>query len=170
MESVDTAHLRPTFKIPLTLPRTEAIEAIRAGFVARAQLSGRWRGKGRWAELYVPDSERRIWSPYLSVRIDEEVDGCSLFGRFAPHPSVWTFFMFLYGAVVVLVVFGATFGYVQWVSGTSVWALWMVWIGFPALFLLHAVSWAGKWLGRDQMLRLRGELDDVLEGLPERSE
>lgn len=161
-ERIDTGHLRPTFSVPVALPRGETIEAIRVAMVARPELSGRWRGKGRWAELYVPESERRIWSPYLSVRVDDESGGCSLFGRFAPYPSVWTFFMFLYGCVASVVVFGATFGYVQWTSGTPAWALWSVWIGLPALVLLHGVSWLGKRLGRSQMVRLKAEMDDVL--------
>jgi len=162
METVDTGHLRPTFTVPLALSREHAIEALRAAFVAREELSGRWRGKGRWAELYVPDNERRLWSPYLSVRVDEEDEGCSLFARFAPHPAVWTFFMFLYGGIATLVVFGATFGYVQWASGTPAWALWSIWIGVPALLLLHGVSWMGKRLGRFQMIRLKAELEEAL--------
>lgn len=161
-EHLDSGHLRPTFSIPVALSRPDAIEALRASFVARPELSGRWRGKGRWAELYVPDAERRIWSPYLSVRVDEDADGCTLFARFAPYPSVWTFFMFLYGAVATLVVFGATFGYVQWASGTDAWALWSIWFGVPVLALLHGVSWLGKRLGRFQMVRLKTDLEEAL--------
>ena len=161
-ENLDTGQLRPTFTIPVALPRARTVERLRAALVARPELSGRWRGKGRWAELYVPEAERRIWSPYLSVRVDEEGDASCLFARFAPVPSVWTFFMFLYGCVVTVVIFGATFGYVQWASGTPAWALWSVWVGLPLLVLLHAVSWLGKRLGRFQMIRLKAELEDVL--------
>lgn len=162
MDQVDTTRLRPTFTVPLALPRSEAVAAIRAAFVRRRELSGRWRGKGRWAELHVPEPERRLWSPYLSVRVDEEADGSSIFGRFAPSPAVWTFFMFLYSAVVFLIVFSATFAYVQIVSGTEAWALWAVWIGVPFLALLHVISWIGKRLGRYQMIRLKAEIEDVL--------
>lgn len=162
MERLDTGQLRPTFTVPVRMSREEAIEAIRAAFVRRSELSGRWRGKGRWAELYVPSSERRIWSPFLSIRIDREDEECSLFGRFAPSPAVWTFFMFVYGGVVFLVIFGAIFGYVQWASGTAAWALWSVWIGVPLLAVLHGISWIGQRLGRYQMIRLKAELEDVL--------
>jgi hypothetical protein len=167
MEEVDTRHLRPTFTMPVRLGRADTIEGIRAGFVARDHLSGRWRGKGRWAELYVPARERKLWSPYLSLRVDEDADGCSVFGRFSPHPEVWTFFMFIYGSVVTLVVFGATFGYVQWASGTPAWGLWAVWLGVPLLALLHGASWLGQRLGREQMSQLQAEVEDVLEELAE---
>ena len=130
-------------------------------------MRGRWKGKGRWLELHLPESERRIWSPYLSVRLDEEDRGSTLFARFAPYPGVWTFFMFLYGSVAFLVVFGATFAYVQWASGTPAWAMWAVWIGLPILALLHGVSWIGRRLGHDQMAQLNHELDRILAGVNE---
>ncbi|GMV06389.1 MAG: hypothetical protein AMXMBFR53_26650 [Gemmatimonadota bacterium] len=166
---MDTAPLfRPTFTVPLARPRDEAIEAIRAALAGRPDLAGRWRGKGRWAELYVPDAERRLWSPYLSIRLDEEGEGggCTLFGRFAPHPEVWTFFMFLYFLVAFVALFGATLAYVQWASGQPAWGLWTVWIGGPILVLIHAASAVGARLGFEQMLRLKRELDEVLEGIP----
>ena len=64
--------LRPTFTRRFPLPRDEAVERLRARFAATPDLAGRWRGKGRWAELYLPDEQRRLWSPYLSVRFDSE--------------------------------------------------------------------------------------------------
>ena len=157
------ARLRPTFRVPLNVAREEAIERIRAGFVARDHFQGRWRAKGRWAELHVPDADKRLWSPHLSIRLDDETEGCTLFGRFAPHPEVWTFFMFLYFGVAFLVLFGATFGYVQWASNEPAWGLWAVWLGVPFLALLHGVSAMGQTFGQEQMRRLRAELDDVLE-------
>ena len=158
--------LRPTFTVSLGLPRDEAVEAIRAAFVATPELAGRWRGKGRWADLYLPEAERRLWSPYLSIRLDRETEGCTLFGRFAPHPEVWTFFMFLYFLVAFIVLFGATLGYVQWASGEAASGLWAVWIGVPVLGLIHVASAVGARLGQDQMRRLRGELDGLLAGVP----
>lgn len=148
---MDRPELRPTFTVPLDLERDDAIERIREGLVQRDELVGRWRGKGRWAEIFVPDSEKRLWSPHLSIRTDEEDGGSSLFGRFAPHPEVWTLFMFVYFGVAFLVLFGATFAYVQWASDEPAWGIWSVWIGVPVLLSLHAASAIGQRLGRDQM-------------------
>lgn len=36
--------LRPTFTVPLALPREEATAEIRRRLVARDDLAGRWRG------------------------------------------------------------------------------------------------------------------------------
>lgn len=159
---MEKPHLRPTFSVPLELGREEAIDRIREGFVARAELQGRWRGKGRWAELYVDESDKRIWSPHLSIRIDHGDSGSTLFGRFAPHPEIWTFVMFLYFAVAFLVLFGATFGYVQWASNEPAWGLWAVWLGLPFIASLHLASWIGQRLGQDQMRALQEVLWEVL--------
>lgn len=158
--------LRPTFTLPLAWGRDEAIAAIRARLTGTPELAGRWRGKGRWAELYLPESERKIWSPYLSIRLDDAPSGCTLFGRFAPSPEVWTFFMFLYFLVAFLVLFGATLAYVQWVSGEPAWGLWAIWVGVPVMGLVHVASAVGARLGQEQMARLRDELDGILREIP----
>ena len=155
--------MRPTFQFPLGLPRDEAVEAIRGALADDPALVGRWQGKGRWAEIHVPGVERRLWSPHLSIRLDDEDGRSTLFGRYAPHAEVWTFFMFLYFAVAFLAVFGAILGYVQWASDETAWGLWTVWLGVPFLVLLHVASWVGQGLGQEQMGDLRADLDRVLE-------
>jgi hypothetical protein len=124
--------------VPLRLGREEATEEIRRRLVAREDLAGRWHGKGRWVDL---------------------------FARFAPHPEVWTFFMFLYFLVAFVVLFGATFGFVQWASGEAAWALWAVWTGLPVLGLCHLASDLGSRWGQDQMHELKAILKEVVEGL-----
>jgi hypothetical protein len=163
---MSTVRLRPTFRIPLSTDRDAAIEEIRSRLTADERFAGRWRGKGRWAEIYVDHGERRLWSPYLSLRLDRGAgDGCALFGRFAPHPEVWTFFMFLYIGLSFAVVFGAVLGYVQWVSSEPAWGFWAVAVGLPAIGLIHLAGALGQRLGQAQMLGLKEELDAIIEGM-----
>lgn len=161
----DPTRLRPTFKLHLELPREDAIELLRAR-LASSRSRDCWSGKGRWCEIHLPREEQRVWSPHLSLRLDHEEAGSSIFGRFAPKAEVWTFFMFLYVLVAFLVLFGATFGYVQWASGEPAWGLWAVWVGIPVLGLLHLASYLGQRLGRTQMEELKSRLDEVVGGLP----
>jgi len=169
------APLRPTFTIPLALEREEAIERIRAG-LAESVPANRWLGKGRWAEIHVPGEERRIWSPYLSVRLDEfdahhraagqpEGTRSVLFARFAPRPEVWTGFVFLYSVVAFLALLGGILAYVQWASDESPWGLWALGVGVPFLGSLHLVSWLGQRRSHAQMLELRSVLDPVVAPL-----
>ena len=166
---MSTVHLRPTFRLSLEADRDAAIEQIRGRLTDDERFAGRWRGKGRWAEIHVPHSERKLWSPHLSLRLDKEKgDRCSVFGRFAPSPEVWTFFMFLYVGLVFGVVFGAVLGYVQWASNESPWGFLVVAGGVPAIGLIHLASAVGQRLGQRQMAALKEELDGVLEGLDPR--
>ena len=159
--------LRPTFRMAIEMGRDEAIERIRTRLAEDERFSGRWRGKGRWADVHVPHAERRFWSPHLSLRLDSEEEGrCTLFGRFAPHPEVWTFFMFLYVASWFGAVFGLVLGYVQWASNEAAWGMWAGLGSGIAIALIHVAGALGQRLGREQMLSLRDELDGVLEGLP----
>ena len=161
----DPARLRPQFKLHLDLPREEAIQVLRAQ-LADSRSRDCWKGKGRWCEIHLPETEQRLWSPHLSLRLDHESQGSSIFGRFAPKPEVWTFFMFLYVLVAFLILFGGTFGYVQWASGEPAWGLWAVWLGIPFLGLIHLAAYLGQRLGQSQMEDLKSRLDEVLEGLP----
>ena len=155
---MSSVRMRPTVRVRVDVDRDAAIDRIREVLKSDERFAGRWFGKGRWAEIYVPHGERKLWSPHLSIRLDEEPDGCTLFGRFAPHPEVWTFFMFLYFALV----FGVVFGYVQWASNEPAWGLWAVSIGVPAIVAIHLAGWIGQRLGYDQMISLKNEIDEVL--------
>lgn len=165
---MDAIHLRPTFDLAFPLPREEATRRLCAGLAEEPGLSGRWHAKGRWAELHVPAREMRLWSPCLSIRMDDAEAGSTLHGRFGPRPEVWTFFMFLYALIAFLTLFGSTLAYVQWSSAEPAWALWAVWLGVPALGLMHVAAWVAQRRSRRQMARLRAELErvvDTVEGL-----
>jgi len=163
----DPVHLRPTFELALSPPREEATQRLCARLAAEPDFSGRWHARGRWAELYVPAKETRLWSPCLSIRMDDAEVGSSLHGRFGPRPEVWTFFMFLYVLIAFLTLFGSILAYVQWASNEPAWGLWSLWVGVPALALMHVAAWVAQRRSRSQMAQLRAELEEVVrsEGL-----
>jgi hypothetical protein len=125
------------------------------------------RSRGRCADFYVPEEERRVWSPCLSVQVEERDRGSLLRGRFGPHPEIWTFFMFLYGAVGFAVVMGLMLGFVQWQSGMEPWGLWGVWVGVPGLASLYGISAVGQKLSAHQMDALKERMEELAEGLVE---
>ena len=117
---------------------------------------------GRHAELLVDRAKRRIWSPRLTVRIEDAPEGSTMICRFSPRPDVWTGFMFVYFVMVFLVVFGATLGYVQQVSGEAAWGYWLVPSGLLVIAGIHLASYVGQRLAASQMRELRGRLDQVV--------
>lgn len=117
---------------------------------------------GRHAELFVPENKRQLWSPWLSITADDHGTGSLLSGRFAPHPNVWTFYLFLAFGIGFALLVGTTWGYAQWATGRAPWALASV----PALLFLGALllvaSQVGQKLGGSQMDDLRAALDELI--------
>lgn len=156
--------IRPTFTISLTSDPDTAMSTLRRRLEGR-EYQDCSRSKGRCADFFVEDNERRVWSPCLSIQVEPAPEGSLLKGRFGPHPELWTLFMFLYAAVGFLAVMGLTLGFVQWQSGLEAWGFWGACLGFPGLGALYAVSATGQRLSAHQMEELRGRLDALLEGL-----
>ncbi|MGW8266291.1 MAG: hypothetical protein ACWGSQ_07980 [Longimicrobiales bacterium] len=156
--------IRPTFTISLTSDADTAMSTLRQRLKG-TEYEECSRSKGRCADFFVKDSERRVWSPCLSVQVEPAPAGSLLRGRFGPHPELWTLFMFLYAAVGFLAVMGLMLGFVQWQSGLEAWGFWGAYLGFPGLGALYAVSATGQHLSAHQMEELRERLDALLEGL-----
>jgi len=159
--------MRPTFMVHLSDPPDRVMGIL------RSRLEGQdyaecTRSKGRCADFFVDENERRLWSPFLSVQVEPAPGGSILRGRYGPHPEVWTLFVFLYAVVGFLAVMGLLLGFVQLQSGMTAWGLWGAWIGFPGLVVLYGVSALGQHLGAHQMVELRRRIDVLVEGLEAR--
>jgi hypothetical protein len=117
---------------------------------------------GRHAELFVPEKDRRIWSPWLSVTAEERFEGTVVHGRFAPHPNIWTLYVFLGFGLGFGLLVGTTWGYAQWATERTPWAL----ITIPIVVILGAglylASLVGQALGQEQMTHLRAALEDLI--------
>ena len=119
---------------------------------------------GRHAELFVPEAEQRLWSPWLSVTVDDAPGGgAQLRGRFAPHPHVWTLYMFLAFALGFALLVGVAWGYAQRAMDTAPWALLSVPVGLALGVALYLVSLVGQRLGHDQIERLEDALVELVE-------
>ncbi len=124
----------------------------------------------RHVNLHVHERERHFWSPWLSLEIVERDGGGAVVrGRFGPHPSIWTAFVFTHFLVLVLGLFGTAYGYAQHVIEEPAWALWCA----PGAVFLHAfvfgAEFIGKGLGSEQMFQIRDFVRDVVgAGEPDR--
>jgi hypothetical protein len=161
---MDRPRIRPTFSIPLAADADTAMATLRERLKGTA-YEGCSRSKGRCADFFVDEEERRLWSPCLSVQVDPAQNGSLLRGRFGPHPELWTLFMFLYTAVGFLAVMGLMLGFVQWQSGMEAWGFWGAYLGFPGLGVLYAVSATGQRLSAHQMELLKRRIDGLVGGL-----
>lgn len=118
---------------------------------------------GRHAELFVPEDERRVWSPWLSVTAEGTPDGGSIVrGRYAPHPHVWTLYMFLAFGLGFGLLVGMAWGYAQWSMEETPWAFASVPLGLALAAVLYLVSLAGQRLGAGQIDHLADALTELV--------
>ena len=157
-----STRMRPTFAVDLPLPGDEAARRLQYQ-LGVSQFAAASMGSGRFADLVVDEADRRIWSPQLSIHIEDRSGGSVLRGRFAPRPDLWTFIMFVYFFMAFLMLFGAALGYVQWTMDDRPWGLWATPLGVAVIGILHGASQIGQRLGDEQMRQLRARLDDLVQ-------
>lgn len=155
-----TAIIRPTFEITIDRSPDAVMEDLRRRLPRCRSCSG--VSVGRHAELFVPESERRLWSPWLSVTAREDHDGAVLRGRFAPHPSIWTLYLFLAFGLGFALLLGIAWGYAQWATETAPWALVAVPLVLVLATGLYGISVIGQKMSAAQMVRLRKALDELV--------
>jgi len=152
--------VRPVFELEFDSPPEKLMHDLRQRLPDCPSCVG--TSVGRHAELFVPEEERRVWSPWLSVSAERREGGCVLQGRFAPHPQVWTFYMFLAFAAGFALLVGLSWGYAQFVLDMTPWAL----LSVPVVALTGIALWlasrAGQRLGNNQMLHLRHALEEMI--------
>lgn len=114
--------------------------------------------------LKVGASEHHFWSPQLWLTFDTEPDGTTLLrGLYGPGPSVWTLFVFGYGALGILALFITMAGLSQLsldMPAPILWALPI--IGLLALGI-YITAQVGQKLGAQQTFQLHQFLETTLE-------
>lgn len=153
--------VRPRVEIEVNLEADKIMERVRERLPRCPHCTG--VSIGRHAELFVPDAERRLWSPWLSVTADERGEGSLLRGRFAPHPNVWTLYLFLAFGLGFALLVGTSWGYAQWATERTPWALASVPIVIVLGTLLYLASQVGQKLGGEQMEDLRDALEELIQ-------
>ena len=156
-----TVRPRPRFELGFDDRPDEVMQRLRDRLKDCPNCTG--ASVGNHAELFVPESEQHLWSPWLSVTAEAGAeDRTTLRGRFGPHPTVWTLYMFLSFALGFALLVFSSWGYAQWVMEITPWALYAVPVLVVLGALLYGVSLVGQRLGADQMNDLRSSLEALV--------
>ena len=154
-------HVRPSFELELADDPDRVMEKLREKLPECPRCTG--VSVGRHAELFVPEEEQRVWSPWLSVTAESGSDGGSrVRGRFAPHPHVWTLYMFFAIGLGFSLLVGVTWGYAQWAMDQTPWALLSLPLCVVLGSALYLVGLTGQRLGADQIEHLEDALVELL--------
>ena len=113
--------------------------------------------------LSMPEAERHTWSPELTLHIEPAEEGGTLIrGLYAPSPSIWTMFMFIYIGIATLAFFAGIWGFARLALGMSGEMLWSL-PGFALLALIvYLVAQAGQKLGAEQTFTLHHFFEGTL--------
>lgn len=152
----------PRFEILLDCPEQAVVDSLERTLRAPGCESSGWV-KWPYAELTVPDDQRRPWSPRLQVSmvaLDE--GGTRLRCVFRPEPGVWTGFVFGQSVLGILILSAGSVGVAQWTIGQRGTAMIGVAIGVVLSLLLYVGAMAGQSLGAEQMRTLRRVFDGAL--------
>jgi hypothetical protein len=158
---MSTLKLRPTFSIRLTQDPNNVIADVRQAVVSNSdELFGRFTSGH--AMISLVESKRHFWSPWLNLDVRDSDNGKLLHGRFSPHPSIWTGFMFAYLALAVFSFFSLILGLSQQMASESPWGYGLIPLWMSIALGLWLASQAGQRFAEEEMKMLRQVIEDVV--------
>ena len=165
-EQHNRGEIRPRFRLITPYDIREAQEHIIEAVKKDDTVDGRKAHDMFF--LTIPKQRQHYWSPELRISFEKNEAGEGTFMRcvVGPRQSVWLLFVFIYGFLGVISLFGGMYGLAQWNLGKpSIW-LWC----FPAAFLVilgvYITAKMGQRTGRDQMLHLVSVLYHSIGDMP----
>lgn len=146
--------IRPRFDLQIDVDPEFALEHIYANIVKDPEVAG-VRSK-QYVFIKTPRHQQHFWSPEMSVRIEksEFSDDITAHCLVGPRQTVWVLFTLIYAAILLLTLFGGSFGAVQYQQEGSSIFIWFFPIGFIAFLSVFITAKIGQRKGRDQMLHL----------------
>ena len=156
------AQMRPTFLLETDRSLDEVLGCVKQ---ALSQEVGRYHGRfaGEHAMISIDESRRHFWSPWLHLEVRELEDKREVFGRFSPHPSIWTGFMMTYLAIATAMFFALMLAFSQMMIGHSPWAFLAIPLGLFIAGMLWIASQAGQRLAQEEMRGLTLLIEGCVE-------
>jgi hypothetical protein len=155
--------IRPRFQVHCPLSTEEATLRLKEG-LKRMDSPVRGRVIPDFASLMLPEPEREMWSPYLTVSLEQGPGGRGTLvrGVYGPAPGLWTMFMFFYTALALSATAILIYGLVLRALGEESSILWLVPILLALIVTLWLAASLGQRLSRHQMTTLHQFVEQSL--------
>lgn len=160
--------MRPRFTVDVACDAAAVVETLRQHIgESDPPLEGHF-DVARCA-LRIPEPRLSLWSPELDLTFEplgpgsDPPEGVRVRCMFAPRPSVWTGFVFLYAMLGLCGLSGAFYGLAQLSLGEPAWGFAVPAAALVLMAAVYASSFVGQGLAASQMYELRRYLDDCLE-------
>jgi len=155
---MDRPRQRPRVEIPVPLP-VERVSALLSEGLNNQECPCEGSVSRRHAWIHIRDQDRHFWSPTLDLSLEEAPEGTVLRGRFGPHPSVWTMFVFIYAGLGVLGTITGMYGLSQLILDQAPWAFAASAACFSLIGFVYGAAFIGQGLGGEQVAQIRIFLD-----------
>jgi len=141
-------------------------QEVLASFTSALEGAGPCSGSvgRRDITLHIHPERRKLWSPWLQIRVEDVDDGSVLRGTMGPQPNLWTAFVFVYSLLVAIFVAGTMYGFVQTTLDEPPTGLYAAAVALMALASACGCDLLGRRLSQGQMGTIRGY---VVRTLPE---
>ncbi len=161
-EKLNKILLKPRFYIELEQSKTNVLKKFTTK-LNQDSCSYSKKKSGNHIYINMPESKTHIWSPQLSIEVENMDKGSRIRGFFAPKPGIWTFFMFLHFVVGIGFMIFAALAYANYIihSNYKFW-LSMMLLAVVAWFSLYFIGQLGKAKAKTQMEELKVFLKDCL--------
>ena len=114
--------------------------------------------------LRIPMETRHFWSPQLSISVEEHEEGGSIVrGLYGPHPSIWAFFTYGYGAIGIITLFVLVIGGGNLALGKSGLILWALPVLLIMVLLIWFIAQTGQKIGVEETFRLHQFYENTIK-------
>lgn len=158
---MSVAQMRPTFVLRASQSTSDVMQCVRLG-LAESSPDYECQYTSHHVIVSLQPTKRHFWSPWMNLEIREVDNKSEVFGRFSPHPSIWTAFMFSYLGIAVLIFFASMFGVSQQLAGQTPWAYFMIPCGLLVAAGLWFASKAGQRLAQVEMQQMRSVIEECV--------
>lgn len=153
---------RPRFTLRSSLAPRELRARVKSFLDGHKELRG--IALDHRIELSFIGEQHHFYSPQVLVHVHPSEDGGSkLEAQLGPDPHIWSLYLFTYASMVILAIFAAVFGGVQWSLGHSPVVLALTPLAMIIAALVYGASFVGQGLGAEQMYVLRSTLTKLAD-------
>jgi len=161
---INAIRSRPRFKIIAEMTADEFSRKLNFHLKNRKKVLGGYSNL-EISVIRLRQDMEKYWVPQLQIRVEEnnEIPGTVIIrGLFGPCPSVWTLFMFSYGAGGAILLTSGMYGWIGLALGIGNFWAWTNLIGFLLIAGPYIASKIGQRIAKSHMDVLRTFIERVL--------
>lgn len=105
--------LRPRYKIEIDKINSSEAKKLLKESISNEKISFEIQANEFYFHIYMPEDERKVWTPYMEVTFEEVEYGTIIRASIGPAARIWLPFNFLYSFLTLSIIFATIYGFIQ---------------------------------------------------------